>query len=198
MSTDLKQTRREQSHERILDAAARAICRDGYAGLGVANVMKEAGLTHGGFYAHFASRDVLLAAAVEHAGEQSAARMRECLQAHVAEGASPLRALVEEYLSVRHVEALEQGCPVAALGADLARGEPALRQVAERRVLHLAGAVERALPPGCTAGTGMVIASMLVGAVQIVRVLQAEPRNAVLRSCRDALLAQYDRPAATG
>jgi TetR/AcrR family transcriptional repressor of nem operon len=198
MSTDLKQTRREQSHERILDAAARAICRDGYAGLGVANVMKEAGLTHGGFYAHFASRDALLAAAVEHAGEQSAARMRERLHARVAEGASPLRVLVEEYLSERHVEALEQGCPVAALGADLARGEPALRQVAERRVLHLAGTVEGALPPGCAAGTGMVIASMLVGAVQIARVLQAEARNAVLRSCRDALLGQYDRPATTG
>ena len=198
MSTDLKQTRREQSHERILDAAARAICRDGYAGLGVVNVMKEAGLTHGGFYAHFASRDDLLAAAVEHACEQSAARMRERLQARIAEGASPLRALVEEYLSERHVEALDQGCPVAALGADLARGEPALRQVAERRVLHLAGAVERALSPGSAAGTGMVIASTLVGAVQIARVLQAEPRNAVLRSCRDALLAQYDRPATAG
>lgn len=197
MSTDLKQTRREQSHERILDAAARAICRDGYAGLGVANVMKEAGLTHGGFYAHFESRDALLAAAVEHAGEQSAARMRERLEVRIAEGASPLRALVEEYLSDRHVEALDQGCPVAALGADLARGEPALRQVAERRVLHLAGAVERTLPPGSAAGTGMVIASTLVGAVQIARVLQAEPRTAVLRSCRDALLAQYDRRAAT-
>lgn len=198
MSTDLKQTRREQSHERILDAAARAICRDGYAGLGVANVMKEAGLTHGGFYAHFGSRDALLAAAVEHAGEQSAARMRERLQARIAEGASALCALIEEYLSARHVESLEQGCPVAALGADLARGEPALRQVAERRVLHLAGAVERALPAGSAAGTGMVIASTLVGAVQIARVLQAEPRNAVLRSCRDALLNQYDHPAVAG
>ena len=66
MSTESKQTRRELSHQRILDAAARAVRRHGYAGVGVAEVMKEAGLTHGGFYAHFKSRDALLAAAAGH------------------------------------------------------------------------------------------------------------------------------------
>ena len=53
-------TRREATHERIVDAAARVLRRDGYAGVGVADVMKQAGLTHGGFYAHFGSRDALL------------------------------------------------------------------------------------------------------------------------------------------
>ena len=53
-------SRKEETHERIVDAAARAIQRHGYAGVGVADVMKEAGLTHGGFYAHFGSRDALL------------------------------------------------------------------------------------------------------------------------------------------
>ena len=61
-------SRKALSHERIVDAAARAIRREGYAGVGVADVMKEAGLTHGGFYAHFPSRDALLAAAMERAG----------------------------------------------------------------------------------------------------------------------------------
>lgn len=192
MSTDSKSTRREQSHERILDAAARAVCRDGYAGLGVANVMKEAGLTHGGFYAHFESRDALLAEAVEHAGRQSAARMRERIAARVAQGASRLRAFIEEYLSARHVEALDQGCPVAALGPDLARGEPALRDVAARRVADLAGAVEQALPAAAPAGCALVIASTLVGALQIARVLQGEARETVLSDCSKALLAQYD------
>jgi TetR/AcrR family transcriptional repressor of nem operon len=208
MSDDRKHSRRQQSHERILDAAARAVCRDGYAGLGVASVMKEAGLTHGGFYAHFDSRDALLAAAVEHAGIRSAERMRERMQVRVAGGASALRAFLEEYLSARHVEALDQGCPVAALGADLARGEAALRALAARRVRHLAEALEQALPPAEAAaggsgaaaaersGDALVIASTLVGAVQIARVLEGEQRDAVLRNCRDALLARYDRPAA--
>ena len=64
-------SRKEETHERIVDAAGRAIRRQGYAGVGVADVMKEAGLTHGGFYAHFDSRDALLVEALEHAGRQS-------------------------------------------------------------------------------------------------------------------------------
>ena len=66
-------SRKEETHERIVDAAARAIHRHGYAGVGVADVMKQAGLTHGGFYAHFESRDALLAEAIERAGRDSAA-----------------------------------------------------------------------------------------------------------------------------
>src|SRR2546421_7238263 len=64
-------SKKAQTRERILRAAARAIRKHGYEGLGVADVMKEAGLTHGGFYAHFASRDALLAHAAEQAGVES-------------------------------------------------------------------------------------------------------------------------------
>src|SRR5258708_11362884 len=65
-------SKKEQTRERILRAAARAIRKHGYEGVGVAGVMKEAGLTHGGFYAHFDSRDTLLAAAVDQAAPQPA------------------------------------------------------------------------------------------------------------------------------
>jgi len=58
-------SKKQETRERILRAAARAIRKHGYEGVGVAEVMKDAGLTHGGFYAHFASRDALLAAAAE-------------------------------------------------------------------------------------------------------------------------------------
>ena len=61
-------TKREQTHARIVEAAARALRREGFAGVGVADVMKQAGLTHGGFYAHFASREALLLEAVALAG----------------------------------------------------------------------------------------------------------------------------------
>ncbi|OEZ87162.1 DNA-binding transcriptional repressor AcrR [Janthinobacterium sp. HH104] len=65
------QSRKEATHERIVEVATRAIRRSGYAGTGVADIMKEAGLTHGGFYAHFASRDALLAEAGDRAGAEA-------------------------------------------------------------------------------------------------------------------------------
>lgn len=192
MSTDAKQLRRQQSHERILDAAARALCRDGFAGVGVASVMKDAGLTHGGFYAHFASREALLAEAVEHAGAQSMLRLRERLRARVGEGASPLSALLEEYLSERHVNVLDGGCPVAALGPDLQRGEPELRGASSRRVRQLVGLVEQSLPPHSPPGSALVVASTMIGAVQMARMVDGAERGAMLRHCRDALIGQYD------
>ena len=63
--------RKEITHERIVEVAARAIRRSGYDGTGVADIMKEAGLTHGGFYAHFASREALLAEAADRAGAET-------------------------------------------------------------------------------------------------------------------------------
>ena len=70
-------TKREQTHARIVEAAARALRREGFAGVGVADVMKQAGLTHGGFYAHFASREALLLEAVERAAAEGAAILAE-------------------------------------------------------------------------------------------------------------------------
>jgi len=92
-------SRKEETHERILDVAARAIRRRGYAGVGVADVMKEAGLTHGGFYAHFDSRDDLLVAALERAGRESAATLTRALERRTAKGVSAFRALVDAYLA---------------------------------------------------------------------------------------------------
>ena len=117
-------SRKELSHERIVDAAARAIRREGYAGVGVADVMKEAGLTHGGFYAHFPSRDAMLVAAMERAGRDGAARMTQSIARRRAEGASPLRALVEGYLSETHLTSCEGGCPISALASEMPRQSP--------------------------------------------------------------------------
>jgi AcrR family transcriptional regulator len=194
MST-ARSTRHQQSHERILDAAARAVRRAGVAGVGVADVMKEAGLTHGGFYAHFASREALLAEALEHAGSQSYANVRERMRARMDAGESPLRALVSEYLSGTHMEALEFGCPVAAVSSDMQRAGEALREVSQGRVRGLARLVEATLAPDTPAGSAWAIAASLVGAIQLARVLGADEGNKVLQACREALLAQYDRLA---
>ncbi len=187
--------RHQQSHERILDAAARAVRRAGMAGVGVAEVMKEAGLTHGGFYAHFASRDALLAEALEHAGNRSNANLRERMRVRMDAGESPLRALVSEYLSGVHMNALEFGCAVAAVSSDMQRAGDGLREVSQSRVRGLARLVEGTLAPGVPPGSAWAIAAGLVGALQMARVLGAEGGgNEVLQACREALLAQYDRP----
>ena len=67
-------SRKEATHERIVEAAARAIRRSGYGGTGVADIMRDAGLTHGGFYAHFRSREAMLAEAADRAGAEAFAR----------------------------------------------------------------------------------------------------------------------------
>ena len=190
-----RSARHQQSHERILDAAARAVRRAGVAGVGVAEVMKEAGLTHGGFYAHFESRDALLADALEHAGMQSNVRVRERMRARTEAGETALHALVNEYLSEPHMDALELGCPVAAVSSDMQRAQDVLREVAQRRVRGLAALVEEALPPGSQAGSAWTIAAALVGALQMARVLGGEGGgNQVMQACRESLLAQFDRP----
>jgi AcrR family transcriptional regulator len=193
MSSDAKQSRREQSHERILDAAARAVRRKGFAAVGVADVMKEAGLTHGGFYAHFASREALLAEAVAHAGMQSRSRMRERIRSRVEAGESEFRALVGEYLSEAHMEALDTGCPVAALVSEMPRADSELRACSRQRVLALVELVRRALPATTGEGAALAVAGTLVGALQLARVLGVDGEGrAVLQASREALVAQYD------
>jgi len=186
-------SRKALTHERILDTASRAIRRAGFQGVGVADIMKEAGLTHGGFYAHFASRDALLAEALDHAGPQSAERMARSNALREAKGASALRALVENYLSDRHLGGTETGCAVAALASEMPRQSADVQAAAALRVRSLIAAVQRALPEDATTGSATAIASQLVGALQLARALgdNAEGR-ALLADNRTALLAQYD------
>lgn len=192
MNTDPKSSRRQLSHERILDAAARAVRKHGYAGVGVAEVMKEAGLTHGGFYAHFKSRDALLAAAVEHAGNQSANAVARRIAARIERGASPVRALVESYLADVHVDATEHGCPVAALGSEMPRQPDDVRDVGRHRVTALIEMARQALPPGSPKHYPFALASSLVGAVQLARALGDLDRD-MLDATGETLIAQYER-----
>src|SRR5438445_11501912 len=107
-------SKKEQTRERILRAAARAIRKYGYEGVGVADVMRQAGLTHGGFYAHFDSRDALLAEAIDRAGRERASIMNHRIGTSRERGCSPLRAIVDVYLIEAHLRDNESGCWVAA------------------------------------------------------------------------------------
>ena len=183
--------RRELTHERIVDAAARTLRRAGVAGVGVADVMKQAGLTHGGFYAHFESRDALIAEAMDRAGRESGQRIRARVDACLARGESGLRAVIDAYLSEAHLKGTETGCVVAALSSEMPRLSPALAAPAAERVRKLVALVQHAHPRGAK-DEAMVIASTLVGTLQLARALGENAQGkALLAASRKALLAQY-------
>ena len=163
-------SRKEETRERILRAAARAIRKHGYEGVGIADVMKEAGLTHGGFYAHFESRDALLAAAADQEGVESTEYLTRAIAA--AKPGQELTALVDAYLSDGHVAAPEQGCAVAAAGSEVPRQEAQVRRAASRRIKDFIGLIERQFPEwGKSAAhdKAMGIAATLVGSVVLAR-----------------------------
>lgn len=175
--------RKETSHERIVESASRAIRRDGYAGAGVADIMKDAGLTHGGFYAHFASRDAMLAEAADRAGADSLATLSQ-----VASKAPPgegFDALVGAYLSKAHVEGVERGCPLAACGSDVSRQSPEVRHAATRRIKELIDLVSRQVPEWGQDGAherALVAVATMVGALMLSRAVDDTRLSSALRS----------------
>jgi TetR/AcrR family transcriptional regulator, transcriptional repressor for nem operon len=113
-----------ENRERILVAATQRFRERGFEGIGVADLMKEAGLTHGGFYGHFASKEDLIAQACARASDRSRARW-----ARLAEHApdNPLAEIARVYLTPQHRDSPGAGCLIAALGPDVARQGPAVR-----------------------------------------------------------------------
>ncbi len=189
-------SRKEDTHERIVDVASRAIRKNGYAGVGVAAVMQEAGLTHGGFYSHFESRDALLIEALDKAGRDSYADVVLASKGRDGEEISLFRGLVETYLADRHLASLETGCPVAALACDMPRQQPAVRDASAVRVKQTIAAARHALPEPHRGAASVVVAT-LVGSLQLARALgnNADGR-ALLKSSREALIRLYDTPTA--
>src|SRR3954470_5787979 len=186
-------SRKQQTHDRILDAAARALRDTGFYNVGVADIMKKVGLTHGGFYAHFPSRDALLVEALERAGQDSQLRLRKSISNGEARGWSRLRALVESYLSDRHLKAPEAGCPVAALASEMPRQSEAVREAAAERVQSLVASVEACLPQGHDPEAAAVIASQLAGALQLARTLGDNARGRRhLAASRHFLLEHFE------
>ncbi len=168
--------RKEVTHERIVEVASRAIRRSGYAGTGVADIMKEAGLTHGGFYAHFDSREAMLAEAADRAGAEGLANV-----SRRAAGVPPkqaFKAMVRAYLSKEHLEGVETGCAVAALGSEMPRQAPEVRRAATRRIKEMIDLVARQSPDWGKAGAhqrSLVAAATMVGALLLARAVD-DPR----------------------
>lgn len=143
-SANLRSAAKEASRERIVHAAARAIRRSGYDGTGVSDIMKEAGLTHGAFYAHFVSREAMLAAAADRAGAEANAIAAGVVAAVPPEQA--LQEMIRVYLSKDHLANIESGCPNSALGSEMPRQSPEVRRAATRRIKEMIDLVARQLP----------------------------------------------------
>jgi TetR/AcrR family transcriptional regulator, transcriptional repressor for nem operon len=173
---------REATHDRIVAAAARAIRRSGYNGTGVADIMKDAGLTHGGFYAHFPSREAMLAEAADRAGGESVAMMERIAATSPPQQA--LQAMMQAYLSKAHVEGVETGCATAALGSEMPRQAPQVRRVATRRIKEMIDLVARQSPDWGKPGgheRALVAVATMVGALVLARAVDDAKLSDALR-----------------
>jgi TetR/AcrR family transcriptional repressor of nem operon len=161
---------KEAVKDRIIQAASRALRRHGLEGVSIPALMKDAGMTHGGFYTHFKNRDELVAEAVLRAANETAEG--------VFSDALPLQETLGRYLSTGHLEHPEQGCVLAALGTDGVRQPPRVRRAFAEVALGFLRLTERKLHPGGKADTlsdeALARAAMMVGAVVLGRLVRDE------------------------
>jgi TetR/AcrR family transcriptional repressor of nem operon len=164
-----KTAHKERTRARILDEAAQALRMHGTDGVSVAGLMKRAGLTHGGFYAHFPSRDDLVAHAIDRMFQDSALLLDRFVGE---EGGGGLAALIDYYLSERALDMPEQSCPIPCLAGEAQRMPPAARARFERGIADFRDAMARALEASHREDADDLAASILaemVGAMALAR-----------------------------
>ena len=183
--------RKREHHEEIVAVAATRFREDGIDRVGVAELMHDAGLTHGGFYRHFESRNELVAEAVEralHDGGQAMAAVAES-------PTDPLAAVIDAYLSITHRDNLGTSCAVTTLAGDVARSNPRARAAYTDQVGVYIDMLVGLLPPGTSdtrrRATAITALSTLVGAVSMARAVNDEGLSQeILASAASELKAQ--------
>ena len=181
------------THQKIVKDAARRVRAEGMTGAAVSAVMRDAGLTHGGFYKHFESKDELLMESLSEAFQEIADRL-----AHAAEQSQPetaWKAIVKTYLSLEYCDHVEYGCPLPALAPELARADKAMKPRIFEELKKYRSRMLPFMPGQRTAdkeSAFFAIFSTMVGAIEIARMLP-EPamREKVLASARELLLRSY-------
>ena len=172
--------RKAESRRRIVAAAARRLRADGAERAGVADVMAEAGLTHGGFYAHFPDREALLGEALAEA--LGIGRERWFAGLDAADNREFVAAVLGRYLNSRHRTALDDGCGFAALASDFARGGAPLRRAAKD---GLEAAAARLAPKVGGRGPALALVALCVGGLALARgVDDPALSDELLRACR--------------
>ena len=180
-------------HQKMVNDASRRFRAEGLSGAAVSAVMRDSGLTHGGFYKHFESKDELLIESLSQAFREISERLADA--GEQSQPGNAWKAIVKAYLSPEHCDHAECGCPLAALAPELARSDKAMKA----RILgELAKYKARILPfmPGRRAADRerafFVIYSTMLGAIAIARLLpDPTTRAAVLASTRDFLLGSF-------
>ena len=179
------------TRQRIIKAAAAAFRKNGIAGTGLSDLMASAGLTHGGFYRHFDSKDQVVAEAFTAAAESLAEEL-----AASASRKSPqrgLKAIVEKYLAAAHRDEPADGCPVAALGSEIARGDERTRAAATLALLKFVEIIASQFDktrPDVARRRAWIAAATMIGALTISRIVtDSELSAAILRQAEKQLLS---------
>jgi len=183
------ETHRDETHRKLLKVAAAELRDKGPDRLGVAEVMKTAGLTHGGFYAHFKSKDALLSETLEEIFAQSQRRVDRML-----DGLPPKHALatyIDFYVSTRHRDDPSNGCPITALNSDLPRQSRKFRSTFESGVNRLSDLLARLIDDAHVADAKRIapaILAAMAGAVALSRTI-SDPQlsDDLLASTREGI-----------
>jgi TetR/AcrR family transcriptional repressor of nem operon len=193
-------THKDETRKRVLRAAAAAVRAKGPDGAGVAEIMAEAGLTHGGFYAHFRSKEALVAAAIEEAFGQSRRRFARMTEAMPSEQA--LAAFVDAYVSTDHRNNPQRGCPISTLTNDLPRQSPVVRAAFDAGVADLIARLEAWLPeqdPAARRSLASSLMAEMAGAVALSRAMSDEAlAEQVLAASRAGIKARVGPRHASG
>ncbi|MFC3690834.1 TetR/AcrR family transcriptional regulator [Chenggangzhangella methanolivorans] len=182
----LSKEHKAQTRERILKEAGALFRRDGVEAVSVPALMKQAGLTHGGFYAHFASKDALVAEALAEAQERSS----EFLQGVARHAKDPVAAVVDTYVSAVHRDRPEGGCAVATLGSEAARGETETKRSMGREVRRTVERLAETLKlPESRHDDAIALFAGMVGALVLARASAGDAAfsDHVLEVCRDRM-----------
>lgn len=185
------ETKGEATRRTILTTAARMIRERGPDRIGVAEVMREAGLTHGGFYAHFASRDALVAEAIRLMFDGG--RQKFTTRIGGKTGPEALKTWIESYVSRDHRDNPGGGCAMAALISDVARLEPAARSAFDEGIRGIAGRLSAHLPANMEEQAVCSLMAEMAGAVALARAV-SDPQlsDRILKTSRAALKARID------
>lgn len=181
-----KAEQKQRTHETILESAARLLRERGIAGARVAEVMKGAGLTVGGFYAHFTSKDALVRDAIRRTGTQ----MRERLFRRLEDKPATDRAevILKRYLSAAHRDEGSNGCPLPAVAGEIGTTAPEHAEILGEQVEEMAAGIESHLPIRPEASRrhlALGLVALMVGGLSLARALRGTPlSDEVLRACR--------------
>ena len=176
---------KEQTRKKIVETAGRIFRRNGYHASGVDKVMEEAGLTAGGFYSHFSSKQALLAAALAEAGSESRQRVEKEIRG--LSGHAWVKGFLGRYLDRKHIESIELGCPLAALVSEVSRADETVKASFEEIVRNLQKRLASNAAPGATRAEekALAVVSMCVGGLGLARSVKDEQlADRILAACR--------------